>query len=307
MQDRAQAQRYPDRPLRVIIPFPTGSPPDTVVRIVGQQITANVGQAVVADARPGAGGTLGTDLGAKASPDGHTLLVAVLGPIGLAPSLYSRLAYDPASDFAPVTLLAFFPELLVTIPSAPFKSVKELIGVARAKPGQLTYASAGNGTLPHLSAVLFSKLADIRMIHVPYKGVIAALPDIMSGRADLAFPNIGTVLPHVNSGKLAALAVTGAARANLLPETPTMAEAGVSGFETNDWFGILAPKATPRRVVAELHGIILKAMQAPEVRTQLTNLGGLPVTNTPIEFASFIQAEIARWAEVIRFSGARVE
>lgn len=304
----AHAQRYPERSLRVIVPFPPGSPPDGVARILGQQITANVGQPVVPDSRPGAGGTLATDLGAKAAPDGHTIMLAVLGPVALAPSLYTKLPYNPVTDFAPVTLIAFFPELLVASPSAQFKSVKELIALARAKPGQLNYASAGSGTLPHLSAVLFSKLADIRLVHVPYKGVVAALPDIMAGRMNLAFPNIGTVLPHVKSGKLTALAVTSATRTNLLPDTPTVAEAaGLPGFETNDWFGLLVPAATPRPVVAELHGIIMKVMQAPEVKTQLANLGAQAVTNTPAEFASFIKSEISRWAEVIKFSGARVE
>lgn len=308
MQPGADAQRYPERPLRVIVPFPSGSPPDAVARIIGQQITANVGQPVIVDSRPGAAGTLATDLGAKATPDGYTIMLAVLGPVGLAPTLYSKLPYNPVTDFAPVTLIAFFPEVLVVSPAAPFKSVKELVAHARAKPGQLNYASAGSGTLPHLSAELFSKLADIRLVHVPYKGVIAALPDLMAGRMDLAFPNIGTGLPHVKAGKLAALAVTSAARTTLLPDTPTLAEAaGLPGFETNDWFGVLVPAGTPRPVVAQLHGVIIKVLHAPEVRAQLANLGAQPFTNTPAEFASFIQSEIAKWAEVIKFSGARVE
>lgn len=307
-QAGAHAQSYPERPLRVMVPFPPGSPPDVVARIIGQQITANTGQSVVIDSRPGAGGTYATNTGAKASPDGYTVTLAVLGPIGLAPTLYSKLPYDPVTDFAPVTLIAFFPEVLLVNPAAPFNSVKELIAAARAKPGKLSYASAGSGTLPHLSMELFAKLADIKAVHVPYKGVIAALPDLMAGRLDLAFANIGTGLSSVKAGKLTALAVTGSARTPLLPNTPTLAEAGgFPGFEMNDWFGILVPAATSRPVVNQLHGVITKVLNTPDVRAQLGTLGGQPFTNTPAEFASFIKSEIARWAEVIRFSGARAD
>jgi tripartite-type tricarboxylate transporter receptor subunit TctC len=299
---------FPERPLRVIVPFPSGSAPDNVTRILGPQITANTGQPVIVDSRAGAAGTLATDLGAKATPDGYTVTFAVLGPVGLAPSLYAKLPYDSVKDFAPVTLIAFAPQILMTSPSSPFKSVKELIAAARAKPGQLTYASAGSGTLPHLSAERFSRLADIRLLHVPYKGVAAALPDLMAGRANVAFGNIATGLPHVKSGKLVGLAVTSAARASQLPDTPTLAEAAnLPGFEMNDWFGALVPAATPKPVVDQLHGIIVKALAAPEVKAQLANFGVQPTTMTPAEFAKFIRSEIVRWAEVIKASGARAE
>lgn len=308
VQPGAHAQRYPERPLRVIVPFPAGGPVDTTARIIGRQLAANVGQPVVVDSRPGAGGTLGTDLGAKASPDGHTLTLAVGGPVALSPTLYSKLPYNSVTDFAPVTLIAFYPNVLVSSPAASFKSVKELIALARAKPGRLNYASAGVGTLLHLSAELFSKMADIRLVHVPYKGGIAALPDLMAGRVELMFVNIGTALPHVKEGKLAALAVTSAARAPLLPDTPTLAEAaGLPGYETNDWFGILVPAATPQRVVAQLHSEMMKVLHEPEVKTQLVSQGAQLVTNTPAQFASLIRSEIAKWAEVIKFSGARVD
>jgi len=307
-QPKAEAQRYPDRPLRFIVPFPPGSAPDNVARIMGPQMTAITGQPVVIDSRPGVAGTLATDLGAKAAPTGHTLMFAVLGPVTLAPTLYAKLPYDPVKDFAAVSLIALTPQLLLVGPSSPFNSVKELIAAARAKPGELSYASAGSGTLPHLSAELFSRRAGIKLLHVPYKGVAAALPDLIAGRANLAFANIGTGLPHVKAGKLNALAVTSAARTSALPQTPTLAEAGgLAGFEMNDWFGVLVPARTPPRVVDELHDIIVKTINAPDVKTQFANLGAQPVTNTPAEFAAFIKSEISRWAEVIKFSGARVE
>jgi len=307
-QPNAHAQRYPQKPLRFIVPFPPGSAPDNVARIMAPQMTAISGQPVLIDSRPGAGGTLATDLGAKAAPDGHTLMFAVLGPVSIAPTLYSKLPYDPVKDFAAVTLIALTPQLLIVGPSSPFKSAKELIAAALAKPGELIYASAGNGTLPHLSAELFSKRADIRLIHVPYKGVAAALPDLIAGRANLAFANIGTGLPHVKAGTLSALAVTSARRAAALPDTPTLAAAaGLADFEMNDWFGVLVPARTPGRVVDDLHGIIVKTLNTPEVRTQFADLGVQPVTNKPAEFAAFIRSEITKWAEVIKLSGAKVE
>ena len=233
---------------------------------------------------------------------------AVLGPVGLAPSLDAKLPYDSVKDFAPVTLIAFAPQNLMTSPSSPFKSVKELIAAARAKPGRAHLCFGGQRHAAASSAERFSRLADIRLLHVPYKGVAAALPDLMAGRANVAFGNIGTGLPHVKSGKLAGLAVTSAARASQLPDTPTLAEAAnLPGFEMNDWFGALVPAATPKAVVDQLHGIIVKALAAPEVKAQLANFGVQPTTMTPAAFAKFIRSEIVRWAEVIKASGARAE
>ena len=307
-QPHAVAQKFPDRPLRFIVPFPPGSAPDNVARIMGPQMTSITGQAVVIDSRPGAGGTLATDLGAKAPPDGYTLMFAVLGPVSLAPTLYSKLPYNPTRDFAAVSLIALTPQLVLVSPSSPFKSVKELIAAARAKPGEITYASAGSGTLPHLSAELFSRRAGIKLLHVPYKGVAAALPDLMAGRTHLAFANIGTGLPHVKTGKVLALAVTSANRTPASPDTPTLAEAaGLPGFEMNDWFGVLVPSATPRAIVSELHRIVVKTVEAPEVKAGFANLGVPPVTSTPAEFQNLIKSEIGRWAEVIKFSGAKAE
>jgi tripartite-type tricarboxylate transporter receptor subunit TctC len=230
----APAQRYPDRPLRLIVPFAPGSAPDNVARIVAPQITAISGQPVIVDTRPGAAGTIATDLAAKAPPDGYTIMLAVLGPTALAPTLYPKLPYDPVKDFAPVTLLAFCPEIVLMSPSG-FNSVKELMALARAKPGEVSYASAGSGTLPHLSAELFATRAKVRLLHVPYKSAALSLADLMGSRVSFAFANLGTALPHVKAGKLTGLAVTGGARTNLLPELPTVAEAaGLPGFEMND-------------------------------------------------------------------------
>ena len=301
------AQRYPDRPMRLIVGFAPGSAPDNVARIVAPQIAAITGQPVVVDTRQGAAGTIATDLAAKASPDGYTIMLAVLGPTVLAPTLYPKLPYDPVKDFAPVTLLAFFPQIVFTSPSG-FKSVKELMALARSKPCEVSYASAGSGSLPHLSAELFATRAKVRFLHVPFKSVALALPDLMAGRVSFAFANLGTGLPQVKAGKLTGLAVTGAARTNLLPELPTLAEAaGLPGFEMNDWFGILLPAGTPARTVSELHAIILKMLAAPEARTPLVALGANPTTNSPEEFGRFIKSEIGRWAEVIKVSGAKAE
>jgi tripartite-type tricarboxylate transporter receptor subunit TctC len=234
-------------------------------------------------------------------------MLAVLGPTALAPTLYPKLPYDPVKDFAPVTLLAFFPQIVLTNPSG-FKSVKELMALARSKPGEVSYASAGSGSLPHLSAELFATRAKVRLLHVPFKSVALALPDLMAGRVSFAFANLGTGLPHVKAGKLTGLAVTGAARINLLPDLPTLAEAaGLPGFEMNDWFGILLPAGTPARTVSELNAIIVKVLAAPEARASLVGLGAQPTTNSPEDFARFIKSEIGRWAEVIKVSGAKAE
>lgn len=307
-QAGAHAQRYPERPIRLIVPFQPGGAVDTTARIVSQQLALNLNQPVIVENRVGAGGTLGTNLVAKASPDGYTILFGVLGPIGLAPTLYSKLAYDPATDFAAVTLIASYPNTLLINRGAPFKSVKELIAIARAKPGALTYATGGSGTILHLSAELFSKMANIKLVHIPYKGGLEAMPDLLAGRVPMLFANIGLSLPHIGSEKLAVLAVTSATRVALLPNTPTLAEVGgLPGYETNDWFGILAPAAIPQPVVAQLHREITKVLQAPEITTKLTEQGAQLLTKTPAEFASFVRSEIIKWAEVIKFSGARLD
>ena len=309
-QAGAHAQRYPERSVRLIVPFQAGGAVDTTARIVSERLSENLGQPVVVENRVGAGGTIGTSLVAKASPDGYTLLFGVLGPLGLAPSLYAKLPYDPAADFAPVALIAFYPNTLLISRDAPFKSVKELIAAARAHPGGFSYATGGSGTILHLSAELFSKMANIKMVHIPYKGGLAAMPDVLAGRVPILFANIGLAVPHVNSDKIAVLATTGHAksRSPLLPNVPTLAEAAdLPGYETYDWFGILAPAGTPQPVIAQLHREVTRILQAPEVAKKLADQGAQPVAKTPVEFGDFLRSEIVKWGEVIKFSGARLD
>lgn len=306
----AGAQGYPDRAVRLVVPFQAGGAVDATSRIVAEKLAERLGQPVVVENRVGAGGTIGSSQVAKAAPDGYTLLFAVLGPIGLAPSLYAKLPYDPVADFAPVALIASYPNTLLISRSAPFKSVKELIAAARANPGGFTYATGGSGTILHLSAELFSKMAGIKMVHVPYKGGLAAMPDLLAGRVPILFANIGLAVPHVNSDKIAVLATTGTppVRFPLLPGVPTLAEAAdLKGYETYDWFGILAPAGTPQAVVTHLNRSVAQVLDTPDVRKKLADQGALIETRTPAQFGEFIRAEIAKWAEVIKFSGAKLD
>jgi len=306
----AHAQAYPDRPVRLVVPFQAGGAVDATSRIVAEKLAESLRQPVVVENRVGAGGTLGSAQVAKAPADGYTLLFGVLGPIGLAPSLYSKLPYDPVADFAPVALIATYPNTLLISRSAPFKSVKELIAAARANPGAISYATGGSGTILHLSAELFSKMAGIKMTHIPYKGGLAAMPDVLAGRVPVLFANIGLAVPHVNSDKIAVLATTGTAKARfpLLPNVPTLAEAAdLKGYETYDWFGILAPAGTPQPVVTQLNRSIMQLIETPEVRKKLADQGAQIERRTAPEFGEFIKAEIAKWAEVIKFSGAKLD
>lgn len=304
----AAAQTYPTKPVRFIVPFPPGGGVDIVARTLASPITEALGQQVVVDNRPGAAGTVGTDLAAKATPDGYTMILGSVGPLAFSPSLSRKLAYDPVKDFAPVTLVASLPNVLLVNPSSPFRTVKDVIAVAKAKPRQLNYASAGSGTPPHLAMELFKSMANIDIVHVPYKGGPPALTDLMGGRVQLMFINILTALPFIQTGKLRALAVTTADRSLVLPDLLTMAEAGdLPGFAANDWFGILVPAGTPKRIVARLNREIVAILKRPEIRSRLSGQGAKPLANTPEEFAAFIKAEIVKWGKVIKASGAHVD
>lgn len=305
---RAQSAAYPERPVRLIVPFQAGGAVDATARIVGERLAENLGQPVIIENRVGAGGTIGTGAVAKAQPDGYTLLFGVLGPMGLAPSLYSKLPYDPIGDFTPIAQVAFYPNTLMISRAAPFKTVEELIAAARAKPGTLIYATGGSGTILHLSAELFAKRAGIQLVHVPYKGGLAAMPDVTAGRVPVLFANIGLSLPYANSDRIAVLGVTGRERAALLPKVPTLAQAaGIPGYETYDWFGVLAPAGTPGPIVARLHAEITRTLKTPEVNKKLTDQGAEIVLGTPEDFGNLIRSEIPKWAEVIKFSGARLD
>jgi tripartite-type tricarboxylate transporter receptor subunit TctC len=304
----ASAQPYPSKPIRVVVPNPAGGFYDVIARTVGQKVGDSLGQPMVIENRVGAGGSVGTEFTAKSPPDGYTIMVGGIGPHGIAPSLYSKLPYDPVKDFAPIILVATTPNILVVHPSSPFQSVQDIAAAARAKPGGVSYASNGNGTSQHLSAEMFATTMGLKLNHVPFKGSAPAVTAMLGGQVDFAFAVAPDALAHVKAGKLRALAVTGAKRAAPLPEVPTMAEAGVAGYEATAWFGYLAPAGTPREVVDRLNAEIGKALESSDVRDRLApgGLSELP-GGTPERFGDFIRTEIAKWSRVVKESGAKID
>ena len=301
------AQEYPSRPIRIIVPSTAGGSVDTLARMVGTHLSQRWGQQVVVDNRAGAGGIIAGEITAKAPPDGYTLIMATVAAMATNVSLSRKLPYDPVRDFAPVTLVASQQLVLLVNPSVAAKFVQELVQLAKAKPGQLTFASAGSGSGGHLSGELLKILANIELTHVPYKGISPALVDVISGQVTMTFASIISGLPHVRSGKTRALAVTGAHRSPAAPELPTMIEAGVRGYESSTWYGLLAPKATPRAIVTKLNRETVAIVNQPEVKQHLLAEGAEPVGNTPEEFGEFIKSEIAKWGKVIRAAGLRTE
>ena len=306
MASGVQAQRYPERPVRAVVPFPAGGGTDILARLLLQKVSERMGANFVIDNRAGAGGTIGTEIVAKAPADGYTILVASSSHT-INPSVYKKLGYDPARDFAPVTMIASGPGVLVVHPSVPAKSVKELIALGKAKPGQLNYASAGNGTPPHLAAELFKAMAGVDFVHVPYKGNVPAFVDLIAGSVSLSFPTITSGLPLVRSGKLRALGVTSKQRSAVMPETPTIAEAGLPGYEATTWYGMLAPAATPVRVVDRLQREMVEVIALPDVRDKLLAQGLEPVANKPSEFSAIISAELVKWSKVVAAAGVKAE
>lgn len=301
------AQPYPSKPIRVIVPFAPGGGVDFTARLVGQKLGAALNQGVVVDNRAGAGGVIGTELAAKATPDGYTLLLGSAGPLSILPGMAGRLPYDPLRDFAPVALVASLPFLLVVHPSLPVKSVAELIAYAKARPGQLNYGTAGNGSTTHLATELFKSMARIDIVHVPYKGVAPAVADLLAGQVQLMAGDLSTLTPQVKAGRLRALAVTGARRSALAPELPTIAESGVAGFEASGWFGVLAQAATPRTLVLRLNAIIVTAIAEADARERLGALGGDVVGGTPAEFAARLRDDLAKWGRLIKTLGLKTE
>ena len=302
----APAQTFPAKPVRIIVPLAAGGPGDVLARAVGQKLSESLGQPVVIDNRPGANTNVGTEATAKAAPDGYTLL-ATASTLTINPSLYAKLPYDPIRDFTPITLIATTPLLLVVHPSLPAKSVKELIALARARPTQLLYGSAGNGSTLHLAGEMFNTLAGVKLTHVPYKGVTGAFSDLLGGQISLMFPGMPIALPQAQAGKLRALGTTGAKRAPAAPELPTIAEAGVPGYEVSVWYGVLAPANTPAAIVQRLHAELTRIVQLPDIRERWAVLGAEPVHNTPGEFAAFLKADLGKWANVVRESGAKID
>lgn len=303
----AQASAYPTKPIRMIVPFPPGGPTDVVARLIGIKLSERWGQQVVIDNRAGAGGTIGAEMAARAAPDGHTLVMGSTANMAVNVTLYPKLSYDPVKDFIPVNLAAITPNLFVVHPSHPANNVREFIALAKAKPGTINYATGGVGTPSHLAAELFKTMAGIEMNHVPYKGSIPALTDIMGGQVTLMFDSMASALPLVQSGKLKALAQTGSKRVGALPDLPTVAESGLPGYEVAGWFGVFAPAGTPREVVNKLSTEISRILALPDVKARYSALGAEPGPGNPDEFAAFLKSEITKWAKVIRESGAKLD
>ncbi|MEN3354443.1 MAG: putative tricarboxylic transport rane protein [Betaproteobacteria bacterium] len=303
----AQGSTYPNRPIRFIMPYPVGGTIDMSGRLVAQQIGDALGQQVVVDNRTGAGGTLGTETAAKAPPDGYTIVMGGTGTLAVSPGLGRPLGYNPLTDFAPISLLATTPYVLVAHPSVPAASVRELIALAKAQPGKLNYASGGSGSAPHLIGEMFRTRAGINVVHIPYKGSSPAKIDLMAGRVQMFFTGIPPVLSEIRNATLRALGVTSGRRTNTLPDVPTIAESGVSGFDVSPWFGILAPANTPPEIVSRLNQEIVKTLHDPRLRERLARDGVDAAGDTPKSFSSFIRVELNKWSKAVKESGAKVE
>jgi len=298
---------YPAKPIHLIVPFPPGGGNDTVARAIAQQISPELGQAVVIDNRPGAGGSVGAELAAKAPPDGYTLFLAGVGSHVVNPNLHKKLGYDPLKDFAPITLIASAPSVLVVNPKVPAQNIAEFTAYARAHPGVLNYASNGNGSAAQLAAAMYESMAGVKMVHVPYKGIAPAMTDLMGGEVQLMFGTVVALVPHIQSGKLRALAVTGKKRSALLPEIPTLRESGLPEYEAGSWYGIEAPAGTPRAIIDQLNAVMVKALKQPEVARRLALDGAEVIGSTPEEFGAHIKSELERVAKVVRAAGIQIE
>ncbi len=300
----AQAETFPSKPIRLVVGFGPGGINDIVARVVGQKLGEALGQPVIVENKAGAGGTIGADSVAKAKPDGYTLLLGSVSNVAMAPSQYKSLPYDPIKDFAPVALLAAAPNILVVNPKFPVHSVKELIALAKKEPGKISYASAGKGTSNHLTVELLKSLADIDLVHVPYKGDALGITDVIGGQVPMMFPTLPVALPHIKSGKLRAVAVSSPKRTALAPDVPTVNEsAGLKDFEVSVWVGILAPANTPKDIVDRVSSELTRIVQTPAVKEKLASLGAEPDPRDSAQFASYIKSETAKWAKVAAAAG----
>jgi tripartite-type tricarboxylate transporter receptor subunit TctC len=303
----AHAEVYPAKPIRMIVAYPPGGGTDIVGRTIAQKLGETLGQSVVVENRGGASGNIGTEIAARAAPDGYTVLMGNVAPNAINVSLFKNLPFDPVADFAPVSLVASTPNILVVHPSTPARTVKEVVALARSRPGTLNFASAGVGSSSHLAGELFRILAGADIVHVPYKGAGPAMVDVLSGQVQLYFATMPAAMPHVKSGKLVPIAVTSLKRSQALPDVPTIAESGVPGYEASTWYGLLAPAHSPDAAIARLHESVVKILGDAALRAKLADQGFEPVGDSPKEFAAYIRSEIAKWGKVIRDAGIRAE
>ncbi len=300
------AQQYPSKPVRIVVGFAAGGPTDVAARVVGQKLAERLGQQFVVDIRPGAGGNIAAEIVARSPADGYTLLLPAFAH-AVNPSLVAKLPYDADRDFAPVVMVGTAANIFAIHPSVPARTLSEFIAIARTKPGQLTFGSAGNGTASHLAGELLNMLAGIKLTHVPYKGSAPASTDLIGGQISSAFPGVGIALSHVKQGRLRALGVTSLKRAKAMPDLPTISEAGAPGFEVISWYGLLAPAGTPQEIIQRLNAEAVKAMQEPEAVERLGALGAEPSDMTPADLGAFIRREIAKWGKVVRSAGIRAD
>jgi tripartite-type tricarboxylate transporter receptor subunit TctC len=303
----ACAQGWPAKPIRIVVPFPPGGGTDIIARETSQRVAKATGWTFVIENKPGAGGNLGVDSVAKSPADGYTLVLGQTSNLAINPTLYAKLPYDPQRDLAPIVLLANAPLVMVTATTKPYKTLADVVNAAKARPGQLNFASPGNGTVAHLTAELFQKAAGVKTQHVPYKGASQAMVDVVSGTVDLYMSSVPTLLGQIKQGKLRALAVTSAKRVDDLPDVPTINESGYKGFDAVTWFGLLAPAGTPREVIARLNAEFNKALSQPELSKRLVDEGADPAGGSPEQFAALIKDEIPRWGKVVKESGAKVD
>jgi len=300
------AQSYPSKPIRLVLPYPPGGGTDVIARPLAQKLTEQLGQQVIVDNRGGAGGNIGMEFVAKSPADGYTLLFALTAQYAVNLSLYPKLPYDPVRDYAPISLLANAPYLLVVHPALPAKSVAELVALVKARPGQLSYSSSGNGSGAHLAGEMLRSLARVEIVHVPYKGAGPAMPDLIAGQVQLSFITYTAAGPHIKTGRLRALGVTTAKRSPTLPDLPAIGET-VAGYDSAVWYGFAAPAGTPLEIVSKLNAEVLRVLAAPDFRSRITLEAVSPIGSTPEEFGSFMKSEIVRWAKVVKDSGAKVD
>jgi tripartite-type tricarboxylate transporter receptor subunit TctC len=301
------AQTWPTKPVKWVVPFAPGGTTDILARTIGEKLTVALGQPVIVENKPGAGGGVGADFTAKASADGYTIMGGTISTHAINASLYKSLPYDPVKDFAPITMIVRLPNLLVVNPEIPAKNIAELVTLLKANPGKYSFASSGNGTSQHLSGELFKSMAGVDMQHIPYKGSPPALQDVVAGQVAMTFDNITTAWPLAKAGKLRALAVTTAKRSSIAPDVPTLSESGLTGYEVGSWQGVFAPAGTPPTIVARLNTEIVKIINTPEVKEKLIALGAEPVGNSSEEFGAIVKTEVVKWAEVVKKSGAKVD